>query len=37
VLGGYTRQLGDGKRTPLTRLRGSADQFLGAVGVGYTF
>jgi len=37
VLGGYTRQLGDGERTPLTRLRGSPDQFLGAVGVGYTF
>jgi outer membrane scaffolding protein for murein synthesis (MipA/OmpV family) len=37
VLGGYTRQLGDGKRTPLTRLRGSADQFLAAAGFGYTF
>ena len=37
VLGGYTRQLGDGKLTPLTSIRGSADQFLGAVGVGYTF
>lgn len=37
VLGGYTRMLGDAKRTPLTSLRGSADQWLGAVGFGYTF
>jgi len=37
VLGGYTRQLGDGKRTPLTRLRGSPDQFLAAAGFGFTF
>jgi outer membrane scaffolding protein for murein synthesis (MipA/OmpV family) len=37
AVAGYTRQLGDGKRTPLTSIRGSADQFLGAVGVGYTF
>jgi outer membrane scaffolding protein for murein synthesis (MipA/OmpV family) len=37
VLAGYTRQLGDGKRTPLTGIRGSADQFLSAAGFGYTF
>jgi outer membrane scaffolding protein for murein synthesis (MipA/OmpV family) len=37
VLGGYTRMLGDAKRTPLTSIRGSASQWLGAVGFGYTF
>lgn len=37
VAGGYTRMLGDASRTPLTSIRGSADQWLGAVGVGYTF
>ncbi len=37
VIGGYSRLLGDAKRSPFTSVRGSADQFLGAVGVGYTF
>jgi len=37
VLGGYTRMLGDAKRTPLTSIRGSADQFIGAAGFAYTF
>lgn len=37
VLGGYSRMLGDAKRSPLTSIRGSADQWLGAVGLGYTF
>ena len=37
VIGGYSRSLGDAKRTPYTSIRGSADQFFGAVGIGYTF
>jgi outer membrane scaffolding protein for murein synthesis (MipA/OmpV family) len=37
ALGGYTRMLGDARLSPLTRIRGSPNQFLGAVGVGYTF
>lgn len=37
LLGGYSRMLGDAKRTPYTALRGSADQWLAAVGIGYTF
>lgn len=34
---GYARMLGDAKDSPFTSVRGSADQFLGAVGLGYTF
>ncbi|QTD56749.1 MipA/OmpV family protein [Parasphingorhabdus cellanae] len=37
VLGGYSRLLEDAKRSPVTSIRGDADQFFGAVGVGYTF
>ena len=37
ALGGYSRMLGDAKRTPFTSIRGDADQWMGAVGVGYTF
>lgn len=37
VLGGYSRMLGDAKRTPFTSVRGDADQWMGAVGIGYTF
>ena len=37
VLGGYSRMLGDSRRTPYTSLRGDADQFYGAAGVGYVF
>ncbi len=37
VIGGYSRLFGDAKNTPYTSVRGSADQFLGAVGIGYTF
>lgn len=37
VLGGYTRLLGDAKRSPITSIRGSADQWFGAIGLGYTF
>jgi len=36
-LGSYSRMLGDPKRSPVTSIRGSADQWFGAVGVGYTF
>ena len=37
VLGGYSRVLGDAKRSPFTSIRGSADQWMGAIGIGYTF
>jgi len=37
AVGGYSRMLGDAKRSPFTSTLGSADQFLGAVGIGYTF
>ena len=36
-LGSYSRMLGDPKRSPVTSIRGSANQFFAAVGVGYTF
>ncbi|MEH6790551.1 MipA/OmpV family protein [Parasphingorhabdus sp.] len=36
-LGGYSRMLGDPKRSPVTSIRGSADQWFGAIGIGYTF
>jgi len=29
--------LGDPKRSPVTSIRGSANQWFGAVGIGYTF
>ncbi|GGD44880.1 MipA/OmpV family protein [Aurantiacibacter arachoides] len=37
VIGGYSHVLGDAADTPFTSIRGSDDQWLGAVGVGYTF
>ena len=37
ALGGYSRQLGDSKDTPFTAMRGDADQWMGAIGIGYTF
>jgi MipA family protein len=37
VLGGYSRMLGDAKRTPLTSIRGDADQWLVGAGLAYTF
>ncbi|RDC60708.1 hypothetical protein HME9302_01923 [Alteripontixanthobacter maritimus] len=37
TIAGYSRLLGDAKRTPLTSIRGSADQFLLGAGLGYTF
>lgn len=36
-VGGYSRMLGDAKDSPFTSIRGKADQFLAAVGIGYTF
>lgn len=36
-VGGYSRVLGDAADTPFTTVQGSRDQFLGAVGIGYTF
>lgn len=37
VLGGYSKMLGDAKRTPFTSIRGNDDQFMLALGLGYTF
>lgn len=37
VTGGYTRMMGDAKRTPLTSIRGDADQWLVGAGLGFTF
>jgi outer membrane scaffolding protein for murein synthesis (MipA/OmpV family) len=37
AIGGYTRMLGDFKRTPLTSLRGDPDQWLVGAGLAYTF
>ena len=37
AIAGYSRLLGDAKDTPYTSVRGSADQFLGGVGIGFTF
>ena len=37
AIGGYSRLMGDGADTPYTAIRGSADQFIAGVGVGYTF
>lgn len=36
-LGGYSRMLGDAKASPFTSERGSANQWMGAVGLGYVF
>ena len=36
-LGGYSRLQGDAAETPFTSIRGSADQYFVAVGIGYTF
>ncbi len=36
-LGSYSRMLGDPKISPVTSIRGSANQWFGAVGLGYTF
>ncbi|MFL0355711.1 MipA/OmpV family protein [Erythrobacter sp. GH1-10] len=36
-VGGYSRLVGDAADTPYTSVRGSADQFIGGLGIGYTF
>jgi outer membrane scaffolding protein for murein synthesis (MipA/OmpV family) len=36
-VGGYSRLVGDAADTPFTAERGSADQFIGGLGLGYTF
>ncbi len=36
-LGGYSRLLNDAKRSPFTSIRGDADQWFAAIGIGYTF
>jgi outer membrane scaffolding protein for murein synthesis (MipA/OmpV family) len=33
----YSRMLGDGKDTPFTSIRGDADQWIGGLGLAYTF
>ncbi len=37
AVAGYSQMLGDARRTPFTSVVGSRSQFLGALGVGYTF
>lgn len=37
VAGSYMHMLGDAKRSPFTSVRGRADQWTGALGIGYTF
>jgi outer membrane scaffolding protein for murein synthesis (MipA/OmpV family) len=37
AIGGYSRLLGDAAETPITSQRGSRDQWLGGLGLGYTF
>jgi MipA family protein len=37
VVGSYMRMLGDAERSPFTSVRGDADQWTGALGIGYTF
>lgn len=37
LIGSYSRMLGDAKRSPIVADRGSANQWFGAIGVGYVF
>jgi len=37
AVGGYSRMLGDARRSPVTSVRGSANQWLAALGIGFTF
>ena len=37
IIAGYSRQLGDARRTPFTSERGSANQWLIGAGIAYTF
>ena len=34
---GYTRLIGDAKNTPFTSIRGDANNFIGGLGIAYTF
>ncbi|MBD2840879.1 MipA/OmpV family protein [Erythrobacter rubeus] len=36
-IAGYSRLIGDAADTPFTSIRGSANQLIGGIGVGYTF
>lgn len=37
ALGSYSKMLNDGKDTPFTSIRGSANQWVGGAGLAYTF
>lgn len=37
VLGGYSKLLGDFKRSPLVAISGDSNQYFAAIGIGYTF
>ncbi|MDX3911066.1 MAG: MipA/OmpV family protein [Sphingobium sp.] len=37
ALGAYTKMLGDYKRSPVVDIAGDSNQWIGAIGVGYTF
>lgn len=37
ALGGYSKLLGDYKRSPVVAIAGDSNQWFGAVGIGYTF
>ncbi|BBC74357.1 structural protein MipA [Altererythrobacter sp. B11] len=37
AVGSYSRMLGDAKDSPIVSIRGSANQWAGAIGIGYTF
>ncbi|MEP0188858.1 MAG: MipA/OmpV family protein [Erythrobacter sp.] len=37
AIAGYSRLVGDAADTPFTSQRGSADQFIGGIGLGHTF
>ena len=37
VIGSYSRMLGDAARSPIVSIRGSRDQFIGGLVLGYTF
>lgn len=37
LLGSYSHMLSDAKRSPVTSIRGDANQWFGAFGIGYTF
>lgn len=37
ALGGYSKLLGDYKRSPVVSVAGDSNQWIGAIGIGYTF